>query len=298
MNWAALTFAADSPVPIYRQLYEQFVARIESGVLPDGTRLPPTRELAGLLGLNRTTVAAAYQALEEEGLLKAHVGRGSFVRSATRTAAFHWEERFRSTAPDRRLEQALWLGDADSINFSAARLEPDSFSIQDLLHAVETELSAQGGSILQLGAAEGYPPLREWLRAEMREAGIAHPDDEVLVTSGCQQGLDLIAKILTPPDETVLLEDPVYPGARNLFLAGGAQVRGIAVGPSGISIGELEQEFSRHQPRLLVVTPNFQNPTGATLGLEARKEILHLAARFQVAVVENDVYAGLRYRGA
>jgi DNA-binding transcriptional MocR family regulator len=131
----------------------------------------------------------------------------------------------------------------------------------------------------------------------MAAAGHARPEDDLLITSGCQQGLDLVAKVLVAPGETVLLEDPVYPGARDLFLAAGVQVRGVAVGPMGISTTELEHELTRWRPRLLVVTPNFQNPTGATLPLEARREILRLAARFQAPVVENDVYAGLRYRG-
>jgi 2-aminoadipate transaminase len=89
----------------------------------------------------------------------------------------------------------------------------------------------------------------------------------------------------------------VYPGARDLFLAAGVQVRGVPVGPQGVSLTELERELARSRPRLLVVTPNFQNPTGTTLPLEARRDLLRLAARFRVPVVENDVYAGLRYRG-
>jgi DNA-binding transcriptional MocR family regulator len=298
MTWSELSFEAESPVPIYRQLYERLSGWIRTGHLPDGSRLLPTRELAGLLGLNRTTVSAAYEALETDGLLKAHVGRGSFVCAPAVSAAFDWESHFRSPAPDRALHNLAFAAGEESISFVSSRPDPEIFPIEAVRRAAEQELTQRGSAILQLGAAEGYGPLREWLAARMRQSGILRDGDELLITTGCQQGLDLVAKILVPAGETVLLEDPVYPGARDLFLAAGAQVRGVGVGPAGVSLSELEHELSRHRPGLLVVTPNFQNPTGASLPLEGRRELLRLAARFQVAIVENDVYAGLRYRGA
>ncbi len=296
--WTDLSLDLDPrrPAPLYRQLFDKIAASIRSGRLPDGARLPPTRELAGLLGLNRTTVAAAYETLEKDGLLRAHVGRGSFVCAPAGAAVFGWEPRFRSPLPNP-VPQPLWPADAEVINFSSARPDPALLPLDALRRAADQELAAHGDAILQLGAAEGYPPLRELLLAQMRQAGIAGPDDDLVVTSGLQQALDLIAKILAGPAGAVLMEDPVYPGARDLFLAAGAEVRGLPVGPAGILLPDLEQELARRPGALLLVTPNFQNPTGATLPLEARREILRLAARFETAVIENDVYAGLRYRG-
>jgi len=297
LPWNELAFDPQSPTPIYHQLHQRIAAWIQSGRLADGARLLPTRELAGLLGINRATVGAAYEALENQGLLKAHVGRGSFVCSAARPAPFDWEQRLAGAPAERILPQMFWTGDGDSINFSFSRPDPALFPLPKLKRAAQRELAAQQAAILRLGAAEGYPPLREYLSVQMRREGIAGEDDELLITSGCQQGLDLAAKVLIRPGDGVFLEDPVYPGARDLFLAAGAQVRGIPVGAAGLSISELEHELARHRPRLLLVTPNFQNPTGATLPPAARRELLAVAARFQLPVLENDVYAGLRYRG-
>ena len=295
MDWQTLSFDAGSSVPIYRQLSARLAGWIREGVLPDGSRLLPTRELAGLLGLNRTTVAAAYEALEHDGLLKAHVGRGSFVcSSGTRPVRFEWESRFRLSLP---APQSFPAADPDTINFGSWRHQPAPWAMTALRDAAGQALDSHAASILQLGPSEGYGPLREWLWRQMQAAGNARPEDDLLVTSGCQQGLDLLAKVLVAPGENVLIEDPVYPGARDLFLAAGVEVHGLAVGPQGISTTELEQELARRRPRLVVLTPNFQNPTGASLPLEARREILRLAGRFQVPLVENDVYAGLRYRG-
>jgi len=295
MNWQTLSFDAGSPIPIYRQLSVRLAGWIRDGILPDGSRLLPTRELAGLLGLNRTTVAAAYEALEHDGLLQAHVGRGSFVcSSGARPVRFDWEPRFRPSLP---APPSFPPAEPDTINFASWRRQPSPWAMTALRDAASQALDSDAASILQLGPSEGYGPLREWLWSEMQAAGNARSEDDLLVTSGCQQGLDLLAKVLVAPGETVLIEDPVYPGARDLFLAAGVEVHGLAVGPQGIFTTELERELARRRPRLVVVTPNFQNPTGASLPLEARREILRLAARFQVPIVENDVYAGLRYRG-
>src|SRR5712692_5372121 len=125
MAWGELQVDAESAVPIYRQLYNQIGSWIHTGRLTDGAKLLPTRELAGLLGLNRTTVAAAYDVLEKEGLIKAHVGRGSYVCAAKQQAsAPDWEERFRIAAPDRELQQAVWSSDEEMVSFSSSRPDP------------------------------------------------------------------------------------------------------------------------------------------------------------------------------
>ncbi len=298
MNWAELHLDPQSPIPLYRQISEQIAGRIRNGGLPDGARLLPTRELAGLLGLNRTTVAAAYEALEKDGLLQAHVGRGSFVSFAAPNGRFEWQGRFHTPAPERFLTSLPRPDGNGWIDFSSCQLAYDPAALKALRTAAAREFDEHGDAILRLGASAGYPPLRALLTSEMAGDGLLSPGDELLITSGCQQGLDLVAKTLIAPGDSVLLEDPVYPGARDLFLAAGAEVHGVAVGPDGLSLADLEHELTRRRPSLLLVTPNFQNPTGATLPLDARRELLRLAARFQVPVVENDVYAGLRYRGA
>jgi 2-aminoadipate transaminase len=119
-----------------------------------------------------------------------------------------------------------------------------------------------------------------------------------LVTSGCQQAFDLIQRVLAAHGETVLIEDPVYPGLRNAFLRGGARVIGMPVGREGVDIDGLGVLLEKEKPRLMVLTPNFQNPTGSTLPVESRRTILMLAKRAGVIVVENDLYGELRYVGS
>src|SRR5580698_5018193 len=157
--------------------------------------------------------------------------------------------------------------------------------------------SDDAAGILQLGPAGGYGPLRRHLLNEARQVGTAGEDDDILITSGCQQAFDLIQRVLAAHGETVLIEDPVYPGLRNAFLRGGARVIGMPVGREGVEVDALGALLEKEKPRLMVLTPNFQNPTGSTLPIESRRAILMLAKRAGVIVVENDLYGELRYHG-
>lgn len=289
-----------SEVPLYRQLYTQFRAWIESGRLAEGERLPSTRTLAGLLGLNRATVAACYSLLESEGLIHGHVGRGSYVTAQARALkrAWDWEA---VLGPADALAPGPAFPTTHSgvrISFATARPSEDLFPVDQVREACEAVLSGpQGASILQLGSPHGYGPLREFLLEEARREGLARAGDDLLITSGCQQALDLVQRAMIRAGDTVLVEDPVYPGVRNLFLRAGARLVGLPVGPQGIELEALESALERERPRLVVLTPNFQNPTGATLPTEVRRAILLRTQRAGAAVVENDIYGELRYEG-
>jgi 2-aminoadipate transaminase len=151
--------------------------------------------------------------------------------------------------------------------------------------------------ILQLGSPSGYEPLRRRLLDEARQQGLAGAGDDLLITNGCQQGLDLIGRVLLRPGDRVVVEDPVYTGLKNLLVGMGAQLVGVPVGPDGIDIAQLERIMERERPRLAVVTPSFQNPTGATLPLAARRALLEAARAVGAPVIENDAYGELRYHG-
>ncbi len=279
-----------SEVPLYRQLSEHIRSLLEAGELRDGERLPPTRQLAGELGLNRTTVSAAYAVLEREGLLRGHVGRGSFINAPGRESGVQWErvpgdgER----PPGARIE--------DEISFASARPSELLFPLDEFRSTCREVIEGEEAkAILQLGSPSGYGPLRRYLLERAREEGAARAGDDVLITSGVQQAFDLIQRVLGPAGESVLIEDPVYAGLRNVFLRGGTRVVGVPVGAEGVEIEPLERALARERPRLMVLTSNFQNPTGATLPLEARRAVVRAAAAAGTIVVENDIYGELSY---
>lgn len=280
-----------STVPKYRQLFEQLRAAILDGRLEDAEQLPPTRELAGKLGLNRATISAAYALLESEGYLRGHVGRGSFVAAPPSTARVNWDDLM---PPEDGLNFKL---PEAAISFAASRPSEVLFPLEEFRAACRQVIDEEAAAILQLGATPGYPPLRKYLMAEARAKGVAGPDDDILITNGCQQAFDLIQRVLASRGETVLLEDPVYPGLRNVFLRGGARVVGIPVGLNGLDVSHFARLVERERPRLIVLTPNFQNPTGTTLGPGERAAIVKMARDGGAVIVENDLYGELRYEG-
>lgn len=259
--------------PLFRQIFERMREMIESGVLRRGDRIPATRELAGQLGLNRTTISAAYALLESEGLIAGHVGRGSFV-----------------------IGRAKALEPFAPAGFSRSRPSELLFPLEEFRRTcAEVIADREIAGVLQLGSPAGYPPLRRYLLEQSRVEGTARESDDILITSGCQQAFDLLQRVIG--DGTVLVEDPVYLGVRKVFERSGVRVIGVPVGGNGIDLESLELTIARERPRLLCVTPNFQNPTGATMPLASRQALLRIAQAAGVTIIENDIYGPLCYDG-
>jgi 2-aminoadipate transaminase len=285
-----------SDVPLYKQLAEAINAVMSRGSLKPGERLPATRELAGQLGLNRTTVSAAYAVLEESGLIQGHVGRGSFVakrENAAIPATKDWD----AILPPIDSGFGPAIHEAE-ISFANSRPAGDGFPLAQFRRLSKQVIdSSDAAEILQLGSPHGYGPLRRFLLEQAAAAGIARPGDDLIITNGCQQGLDLVARLFARGGESVVLEDPVYHGVVRVFSRAGANIISIDLGEAGIDLDRLEDLVLQHRPRLLVLTPSFQNPTGVTIPLDRRRRIVELAQRSGVVLLENDIYSELRYEG-
>ncbi|MEO7651487.1 MAG: PLP-dependent aminotransferase family protein, partial [Bryobacteraceae bacterium] len=235
--FADLELDAKSDVPLYRQVFLRLNECIRSGKLPRGGRLPATRELAGLLGVNRATVSAAYELLEAEGLIAGQVGRGSFVTGIARVDAgeqLDWQSLLAS--PEWTAAPAV-PASPEMISFAASRPSEQLFPMEEF-RATCREVTARSdlSTILQLGSPGGYAPLRHYLLDIARREGLMRDNDDLIVTSGCQQALDLLRRVLIRPGDRVAIEDPVYPGLKNLFTSAGAQAVGVGLGSDGIDL--------------------------------------------------------------
>jgi DNA-binding transcriptional MocR family regulator len=249
--------------------------------------------LAGLLGLNRTTISAAYEWLESEGLIEGAVGRGSFLRGsgATKRQTIDWTRALTPSAFASTGSPA-----ANAIDFSSSRPSEKLFPIDEFRACGDEVLSdPRLQSLLQLGSPLGYAPLRSWLLERARAQGVAGPDDDIVITNGCQQAVDILRRALTRPGAKVAVEDPVYPGLRNLFLDAGAELTGIPVTGEGMDLTSLRRALDAGV-RVVVVTPSFQNPTGATIPSAARAALTGMTRAAGAVVIENDIYSDLVYR--
>ncbi len=183
------------------------------------------------------------------------------------------------------------------ISFAGGLPAPELFPVEDILRATERVLHETGASALQYSASEGFAPLRESLAAESRKRGIDCCAEDILITTGSQQALDLMGKIFLDKGECVLTENPTYLAAIQAFQIFEARFAAAPTDEQGLIPEALPELIEREKPRFLYTIPNFQNPTGVTLTAERRQTLYSIATRYGLTVVEDDPYGALRYAG-
>ncbi len=184
----------------------------------------------------------------------------------------------------------------DIISFAGGMPAPEVFPTQAVQEACARVLKDAGPQALQYSSTEGYRPLRELIVRHTARYGIKVTPDNILITSGSQQALDLLGKILINRGDHILVESPTYLGALQAWSAYGAEYVTVPMDEYGMVTDALEEAL-RSGPKFIYVLPNFQNPTGVTLSLERRKRLIELADHYGVPIVEDDPYGQLRYEG-
>jgi 2-aminoadipate transaminase len=182
------------------------------------------------------------------------------------------------------------------ISFAGGLPSPDAFPIDRFEAACHKVLSEQSRHSLQYGRTEGYEPLREWIAGNMARYGIRAKLENVMITSGAQQALDLIGKLFIDRGDRVLVEAPSYLGALQAFNVYGAEYISVPIDADGLRTNLLEEQL-RSGPKFMYVLPNFQNPAGTTLSEGRRHQLVLLADKYGVPVIEDDPYGQLRYEG-
>jgi 2-aminoadipate transaminase len=211
-----------------------------------------------------------------------------------------WTDRFaqrtqRMTSSAIR-ELLKLLEDPEIISFAGGLPAPEVFPVEEVEAATRRVLEEHGAKALQYGSTEGYGPLRQLLVRHMSRYGIDVGPENVLVTAGSQQALDLIGKLLLNPGDHVATEDPTYLGAIQAFTSYQAEYLTVPIDDSGMRV-DLLDEVLRAAPKFIYVLPNFQNPGGVTLSLARRRRLVEMAARYGTPIVEDDPYGQLRYDG-
>jgi 2-aminoadipate transaminase len=211
-----------------------------------------------------------------------------------------WSDRFalrtRGMTSSAIRELLKLTSDPDIISFGGGLPAPEVFPLAEIQAAADRVLAEHGRAALQYSATEGYLPLRELLVRHMARYGIAVTPDNVLITSGAQQALDLIGKLFINSGDRVLTEEPSYLGALQAFTAYQAQYLPVPIDDDGLRLDRLEEAL-RAGPKFLYILPNFQNPGGVTLSLERRRRLIELASHYGAPIVEDDPYGQLRYEG-
>ena len=296
----------DGSLSITQQLVDRFSAAIEAGELEPGDKLPPTRELAAEAGVNHLTAARVYRKLAELGYVTAQVGRGTFVRSLAPASSTLQGDDWQVYAlpPDEISYSEQVLADTFSlagrehvISLATGWPAPSSYPTEELARITADVFAEVGGDALSYLNAEGLFDLREQIAIRGRDYGYAQEADEVVITSGAQQALSLSARAVLEPGDVAVVESPTFIGMMTALRGTGAKVIGVPVDRDGFDVNALEHVLARHEVKLVGLQSACQNPTGSNLSEERRRRLAELAIERNFFVLEDRVYADMRFEG-
>lgn len=208
-------------------------------------------------------------------------------------------EKMQALKPSAIREIFKALTDPTIISLAAGNPSPESFPVEDLARISSEIFSDSSTAALQYSVTEGYPPLREDVKARLASRfGIGRDFDMTIITSGGQQGIELLCKTMCDEGDTVIVEEPSFIGALNAFRSNGAKLVGIPMEDDGIDIGKLEDAMKNiPRAKILYLIPTFQNPSGTCMSLEKRKKVYDLAKKYNIIILEDNPYGELRFAG-
>ena len=208
-------------------------------------------------------------------------------------------DKFVNMKPSAIREIFKSLGKPGCISFAAGNPSPESFPVEEIRKITSRILSEEPITALQYGVTEGYPKLRELVSARLKRVyGIGGDDDETIIVSGGQQGIELTCKVMCNEGDVVISENPSFIGALNAFRSLGAKLVGVPLGDDGMDIAALEKALAENPNAKIIYTiPSFQNPAGITSTLENRKAVYALASKYDVVIIEDNPYGDLRFSG-
>ena len=208
-------------------------------------------------------------------------------------------DKFVNMKPSAIREIFKSLGKPGCISFAAGNPSPESFPVEEIRKIASQILTEEPITALQYGVTEGYPKLRELVSARLKRVyGIGGDDDETIIVSGGQQGIELTCKVMCNEGDVVISENPSFIGALNAFRSLGAKLVGVPLGDDGMDIAALEKALAENpRTKIIYTIPSFQNPAGITSTLENRKAVYALASKYDVVIIEDNPYGDLRFSG-
>lgn len=276
------------------RIVQQIIVAADRGDYRTTERLPSERDLADQLAVSRNTVTAAYAELEQRGIIRRIHGKGAYLCALPAgEESFSWSgkvSRF-ANALDEPVLELLARRCSAQIEYplSAGTPSLEIFSKKEYADSVGRVLDEAIPSALAVAPTEG-----QWTLRESIGSWLGLQPQNVMITAGAQEGIDLVARCLIEPGDYVVIDSPAYPGALQSFLSAGARL--LAWGTDW-SMGQLEELLLRYRPKLIFTMPTFHNPTGRVMSLKTRVSLLALARQYRVPIVEDDVY-GRTYFGS
>lgn len=301
--------------PVHVQVRDKIKELVDTGRLPPGTRVPPTRALAKVLGVSRNSVLAAYEDLAAGGLFESRGKTGTFLKAPSPGPdgrAWGHEDQI-AVAPDdpwNKLSschvcipgELLLKGDpgkdvSREVMLSDAIPAFDEVSARRFRTCLNYVLTNSPVDLLTADDVEGYLPLRSWLASYMTERGVSCTENNILIVDGYLEALSLVCRAVIRPGDVVLVEDPCATSTISFLFCSGARIHAVPVNRTGIDLAALEEAAAKLKPKLMCVTPVFHDPTGAVMPPDVRKGLLECAERHEFLIVENGYTDEFCYSG-
>jgi DNA-binding transcriptional MocR family regulator len=300
-----------SPIPAYLQIRDGIVALIDDDALRPGDRLPPTRALATTIGVHRSTVVRAFEELHALGYLESRPGSYTTVRrrarkpSALDTRAIDdgpivWTTPILPSRSSESADEHRWSAprsDERVIDFERLAADPGLSPADDLRRCLNHTLLDLGAESLDYADPAGWAPLRETVSRRLRAHGIAVGSNEILITNGAQQALDLVLRLVTRPGDQIVVEAPTYGMLHPLLRLHGIEPVEVTMRDDGMDLDALERILDGERPKLIYTMPNFHNPTGVTTDQVHRERLLELCETRGVPLLEDGFEEEMKYFG-
>ncbi|MGG5737684.1 MULTISPECIES: MocR-like pyridoxine biosynthesis transcription factor PdxR [Bacillus cereus group] len=287
----------ESNIPYYQQIYMQIVERIQSGMLSHGDYLPSLRSMADDLQISLLTVRKAYKQLETKEYIRIEQGKGTYIHKRVnkdfKPIPYQWQK---TKSINVMRSQYVMNQHRKYFDFSQAvlypRLLPNPF-LSDEMHKL---LNKDQMILATYGPVQGDKELRVEITNYLKEhQKVVTDPSQLLITSGAQQGIDLIAQTLLKPGDIVLVESPCYGAALDVFINKGVQIIPVSLDNNGIRSDLIDDICQRKNPVLLYVNPTFQNPTGTVMSKGRRMELVELAELYQFFILEDDSFGEIYF---
>ena len=286
-----ITLNKNSTSPLYMQIYNSVRFLIEEGKIQD-ERLPSIRALAKQLDVNNVTIVSAYNLLEQNDYVYSIKGSGTYIKKSPNPEDFsHLDE-----GDMELMVSGILPISKDSINLASVSPTPLLFPIEEFKQSLMKVLDRDRGLAFLYPEINGYGPLRDSIcKFLFMNYDIKVNKDQILITSGGQQGLDIISKTLINQGDCILVENPTYSGAIAAFNSRGAKIIGVPMMTDGIDTNLLESNIKKHKPKFIYIMTNFQSPTTYSYNYEKKLKLLALAHRYDFYIIEDDFLTDLYF---